>query len=126
MRWRARWAGSATPCAAFSREPSKRSSGSPSPRQRKSAVGSTALSRWARDAPGPGLGGILMGEHPGEVTAAPLETAAAVLGLIEKLALDPGADVAKLERVIAIYERLKAKEAELAFNAAKGRILDQL
>jgi ERF superfamily protein len=67
-----------------------------------------------------------MGEHPGEVTAAPLETAAAVLGLIEKLALDPGADVAKLERVIAIYERLKAKEAELAFNAAKGRILDQL
>jgi len=37
--------------------------------------------------------------------------------------LDPRADVEKLERMMAMYERLKAKEAELAYNAAKGRIL---
>ena len=46
--------------------------------------------------------------------------AAAVLALIERLALDPRADVEKLERMTAMYERLKAKEAELAYNAAKG------
>jgi ERF superfamily len=56
----------------------------------------------------------------------PCDSAAAVLALIEKIALDPGADLAKLEHVSATYERLKAKEAELAFNAAKGRILKKL
>jgi hypothetical protein len=45
------------------------------------------------------------------------------LALIERLALDPHADVEKLERIMAMYERLKAKETELAYNAAKGRIL---
>jgi ERF superfamily len=49
-----------------------------------------------------------------------------VLALIERVALDPRADVEKLERVMALYERLKAKEAELAYNAAKGRILKKL
>src|SRR5215470_4024336 len=54
------------------------------------------------------------------------DSSATVLALIEQLALDPRADVAKLERVIALYERLTAKEAELAYNAAKGRILKKL
>jgi hypothetical protein len=49
-----------------------------------------------------------------------------VLVLIEKVALDPRADVEKLERMMSMYERLKAKEAELAYNAAKGRILKKL
>ena len=49
-----------------------------------------------------------------------------VLALIERLALDPHADVEKLERMMTMYERLKAKEAELAYNAAKGRILKKL
>ena len=65
--------------------------------------------------------------EPVEQLAAPSSvSAAAVLALIEKVALDPRADAAKLERIIASYERLKAKEAELAFNAAKGRILKKL
>ena len=42
------------------------------------------------------------------------------------MALDPCADVEKLERVMGMYERLKAKEAELAYNSAKGRILSKL
>jgi hypothetical protein len=49
-----------------------------------------------------------------------------LLALIERMALDPRADVEKLERMMEMYERLKAKEAELAFNAAKGRILKKL
>ena len=56
----------------------------------------------------------------------PLDNASMVLALIERVTLDPRADVEKLERLTAMYERLKAKEAELAFNGAKGRILKKL
>src|SRR6516165_7298349 len=49
-----------------------------------------------------------------------------VLALIERVALDPHADVEKLDRMMTMYERFKAKEAELAFNGAKGRILKKL
>jgi hypothetical protein len=59
-------------------------------------------------------------------TAPPLDCPATVLALIERVALDPRADVEKLERMMAMYERLKAKEGELAYNAAKGRILKKL
>jgi len=48
------------------------------------------------------------------------------LALIEKIALDPCADLEKLERMMTMFERLKGKEAELAYNAAKGRILKTL
>jgi hypothetical protein len=60
------------------------------------------------------------------LAALPSDCPSAVLTLIEKVALDPCADVEKLERLTAMYERLKAKEAELAYNAAKGRILKKL
>src|SRR5215471_8513597 len=49
-----------------------------------------------------------------------------VLALIERVALDPSTGVEKLDSVMAMHERLKAKEAELAFNGAKGRILKKL
>ena len=61
-------------------------------------------------------------DQPAEqrLSAPRTDSSATVLALIEQLALDPRADVAKLERVIALYERLTAKAAELAYNAAKG------
>jgi len=55
-----------------------------------------------------------------------VHTPSTVLALIERVTLDPCAGVEKLDRLAAIYERLEAKEAELAFNAAKGRILKKL
>ena len=58
--------------------------------------------------------------------APPSDSPSTVLALIERVALDPRNDVEKLERMMAMYERLKAKEAELAYNAAKGRILKKL
>jgi hypothetical protein len=67
-----------------------------------------------------------MEEQVEHLAAPPLDGATAVLALIERVALDPGADVEKLDRIVAMYERVKAKEAELAFNAAKGRILKKL
>ena len=56
----------------------------------------------------------------------PGDSSSTVLALIERVALDPSSDVEKLDRMMAMYERLKAKEAELAYNAAKGRILKEL
>jgi hypothetical protein len=58
--------------------------------------------------------------------APPADSASTVLALIERVALDPGADAEKLGRMTAMYEALKAKEAELAYYAAKGRILKKL
>jgi hypothetical protein len=72
------------------------------------------------------LRGILMKEQVEHLAAPPSDGAAAVLALIERVALDPGADATKLERIVGMYERLKAEKAELAFNAAKGRILKRL
>jgi ERF superfamily len=59
-------------------------------------------------------------------TAPASDSPSAVLELIERVALDPRANVEKLERMMAMYERLTAKEAELAYNAAKSRILKKL
>jgi hypothetical protein len=58
--------------------------------------------------------------------APPSDSPSAVVALIGRMALNAHADAKKLERVIAMYERLNAKEAELAYNAAKGRILKKL
>ena len=67
-----------------------------------------------------------MAEQIEQLAAPSSDSATAVLLLIERAARDPGTDAAKLERIIAMYEQLKAKEAELAFNEAKGRILKKL
>jgi hypothetical protein len=68
------------------------------------------------------------GERPVErlLPAPPSDNPSTVLALIERVALDPRADVEKLERMMGMYERLKAKQAELEYNAAKGRILKKL
>jgi hypothetical protein len=70
----------------------------------------------------------LMRERPIErlLAAPPIDTLSTVFGLLERVALDPCADVEKLRSVIAMYERLKAKQAEPAYNSAKGRILRKL
>src|ERR1700757_4215553 len=59
-------------------------------------------------------------------TAPASDSPSAILELIERVALDPGANVEKLERMMAMYERITAKKAELAYNAAKSRILKKL
>src|SRR5215831_321137 len=86
-----------------------------------------------------GRGGMLMenqtrrtrkteqSERPVEPLSGPAsDSPSTVLGLIERVVLDPRADAEKLDRIMAMYERLKAKEAELAFNGAKARILKKL
>lgn len=41
-----------------------------------------------------------------------------ILSLIERMASDPGCDIDKLERMVALHERSVAREAELEFNDA--------
>src|SRR5215472_7659767 len=66
-------------------------------------------------------------KRPAEPLLGPAsDSPSTMLTLIERVALDPHADVEKLDRMMAMYERLKAKEAELGFNGAKGRILKKL
>jgi ERF superfamily len=60
------------------------------------------------------------------LAATPGDSASTVLALINRLSLDPRADVEKLDLVMTLYERLKAKDSELQYNAAKGRILKKL
>jgi hypothetical protein len=73
------------------------------------------------------LGPKQVDEHVEQLPPAPqLDSSSTVWALIERVALDPCADGEKLGRIMAMYERLKAKDAELAFNAAKGRILKKL
>src|SRR5271169_6350419 len=60
------------------------------------------------------------------MAARPGDSSSTVLEWIERVVLDPRAEVEKLDRIMAVYERLKAKEAELSFNAAKGRMLKKL
>jgi hypothetical protein len=49
-----------------------------------------------------------------------------VLALIERVALDPAADVEKLERLFAMHERMLANHAREAFAAAFVRMKPQL
>ena len=44
--------------------------------------------------------------------------ASSLLGLMERTLADPSADLDRLDRVAAIYERALAREAEQAFAAA--------
>lgn len=45
-----------------------------------------------------------------------------MLSMISRAASDPGVDIEKLERLMAMKERMDAKEAETAFNGAMARV----
>lgn len=47
---------------------------------------------------------------------------ATLLAVISKAAADPSVDIEKLERLMAMKERMDAKEAETAFNGAMSRV----
>lgn len=48
----------------------------------------------------------------------PVEAATSILSVIERAARSPDVDVEKMERLFALQERIVAREAETAFNAA--------
>lgn len=48
--------------------------------------------------------------------------ASTILSVISRAASDPNVDIEKLERLMAMKERMDAKEAETAFNGAMARV----
>lgn len=52
----------------------------------------------------------------------PLSDSAALLSVISRAASDPSIDIEKMERLMAMKERIDAKEAESSFNAAMSRV----
>lgn len=49
---------------------------------------------------------------------APVAEGATILAVIDRAAKDPNTDVEKMERLMALYERIEAKRSESAFNEA--------
>lgn len=47
---------------------------------------------------------------------------ATILGVIQRAAADPQFDIEKMERLMAMHERMQAKTAETEFNAALSRV----
>ena len=92
------------------------------------AVAKAAQSKTLMNKEGSPTSGLYQSEPSVDqlLPASPSDSTSTVLALIEKIALDPCVGLEKLERMMTMYERLKAKEAELAYNAAKGRILKKL
>lgn len=57
---------------------------------------------------------------------APAQNSSAFLAVVERIAQDPNIDVAKVQSVLDMQERVMAKEAEMAFNRAMARLQPKL
>lgn len=60
---------------------------------------------------------IIMPEQRRQV-AAPISTETSIIAVISRAAADPACDIDKLERLMAMHERMQARDAEAEFNAA--------
>lgn len=68
-----------------------------------------------------------MVEHkPKRTAVAPHADSEAFVAMLERASRDPEVDVSKLERLIALQERVMAREAEVAFNAALATMQTEL
>lgn len=55
---------------------------------------------------------------PSQPSAPPVPVESTIFAIIERAARDPGVDIDKLERLIAMQERVQSKQAELEFDNA--------
>lgn len=58
--------------------------------------------------------------QPGQIV--PINDNAALMQAVARAASDPNVDVEKMERLFAMHERMEARQAETAFNAAMSRV----
>lgn len=64
------------------------------------------------------MGDVALKADPAVMPADAASGAAAVLQMIERVALNPNADIDKLERLLTMRRDIEAQQAEQAFNAA--------
>jgi hypothetical protein len=55
-----------------------------------------------------------------------LSESATILSVIQRAAADPQCDIEKMERLMAMHERMQAKTAETEFNAALSRVQSEM
>lgn len=67
-----------------------------------------------------------MVQRDNEITAPAKVESATMISLIAKAASDPNVDMDKMERLLAMKERMEAKEAEMAFNSALSRVQQKM
>ncbi|WP_225773251.1 ERF family protein [Pseudomonas sp. Marseille-Q5115] len=63
------------------------------------------------------MGEIIMPE-PRRQAVAPISTDNSIMAVISRAAADPTCDIDKMERLLAMHERMQARDAETEFNAA--------
>lgn len=61
-------------------------------------------------------------EHQGNQLPQASSGADSILAVISRAAADPACDIEKMERLMAMHERMQAKTAEQAFNAAMAQM----
>lgn len=62
-------------------------------------------------------------EHQGDNQMAHTSTGAdSILAVISRAAADPACDIEKMERLMAMHERMQARTAEAEFNAAMAQM----
>lgn len=59
---------------------------------------------------------------PPQGQVVPINDSAALMQAVARAASDPTVDVEKMERLFAMHERMEARQAESAFNAAMSRV----
>lgn len=64
----------------------------------------------------------LIEQQPQQITVAAQAQTASIMSFIERAASDNSVDIDKLERLIQLSERMQAKTAEQAFNAAMAQM----
>ncbi|MDD1966147.1 ERF family protein [Pseudomonas putida] len=64
---------------------------------------------------------IIMPEQRRQVVA-PISSDNSIMAVISRAAADPTCDIEKMERLLAMHERMQAKTAEAAFNAAMAQM----
>ncbi|MBI3908507.1 MAG: ERF family protein [Pseudomonas fluorescens] len=64
---------------------------------------------------------IIMPEQRRQVVA-PISSDNSIMAVISRAAADPSCDIEKMERLLAMHERMQAKTAEAAFNAAMAEM----
>ncbi|MEG1681463.1 MAG: hypothetical protein RR326_15305 [Stenotrophomonas sp.] len=64
---------------------------------------------------------IIMPEQRRQV-AAPAAMDTSIMAVISRAAADPSCDIEKMERLLAMHERMQAKTAEQEFNTAMAEM----
>lgn len=64
---------------------------------------------------------IIMPEQRRQIVT-PISTDTSIMAVISRAAADPTCDIEKMERLLAMHERMQAKTAEQAFNAAMAQM----